>query len=77
MTGKKTIQQQTKEYREEVSTWPEEKLRERGAELGIPGAETAPKVTLAEAIVQHDRDQLRSEAAQAPAITTPTGPAPR
>ena len=74
MTESTAIQGQTKSFRDEVMTWSEKKLRETGAELGIPGSDTAPQVTLAEAIVQHERDQLRSDATGAPEL--PTSPRP-
>ena len=75
MTEATRIQQETKSFRAEVQTWSEKKLRQKGAELGIPGSETAPQVTLAEAIVQHERDQLRADAAGAP--ETPVSPGPQ
>jgi hypothetical protein len=56
------IQDETKEFRAEVEGWSETKLRQEGEDRGIPGYETAPQVTLAEAIVQHERDQLRTDA---------------
>jgi len=75
MTEATRIQQETKSFRAEVETWSESKLRKTGEELGIPGYETAPKVTLAEAIVQHERDQLRTDAAGAPELPSSPGPA--
>ena len=75
MTIENDVQAYTKAYRAEVMTWPEEKLRSEGAKLGIPGYETAPLVTLAEAIVQHERDQVRTDASGAPELPETPGPA--
>lgn len=55
------IQQDTKGFRDEVAGWSETRLRKEGEDRGIPGAATLDKTTLREAIVQHERDELRDE----------------
>jgi hypothetical protein len=47
---------------EELAGMDEEELRAEGAERGIPEANTIPRATLTEAILQHERDRLRAEA---------------
>jgi hypothetical protein len=73
VTDATRIQEETKDFRDEVEGWSEAKLRKEGEERGIPGYETAPKVTLAEAIVQHERDQLRIEAHGQPELPESPG----
>lgn len=55
-----TIQLATKQFREQVAGWSENRLREEGEERGIPGYETLDRTTLREAIVQDERDRLRA-----------------
>ncbi len=73
MTDAIRIQQQTKSFRAQVLSWSEAKLRHEGEERGIAGWETAPLVTLAEAITQHERDQVRSTAHGAPELPVSPG----
>lgn len=73
MTEATRIQSETKDFRAEVEAWSETKLRREAEDRGIPGFETAPKVTLAEAIVQHERDQLRTDAHGAPELPESPG----
>jgi hypothetical protein len=66
------VQLATKNFRDEVLTWSEDKVRKEGKERGIPGWDTVPVTTLAEAIVQHERDQVRASTGSAP--ETPESP---
>jgi hypothetical protein len=75
MTEATNIQLATKSFRANVLTWNASKLRHEGETRGITGWETAPLSTLAEAIVQHERDQLRSDSAYQPETPTSPGPA--
>jgi hypothetical protein len=46
----------------ELDQMNDKKLRQEGAKRGIPEAETLPRVTLQEYIIQNERDRLRAEA---------------
>ncbi len=62
------IQADTKNFRAEVATWSESKLRKEGEARGIPGAETLDKTTLREEIVELERDDLRTEVHGSPIL---------
>ena len=70
-----TIQLATRQFREAVLTWTEDELRDEGESRGIAGSDTVPLSTLAEAIVQHERDQVRANTGSAPETPESPGPA--